>query len=96
MLSRRNVLMGAAAGGAGLALGTAGASAFTIEPMPVDVKSAYALACGDSNSHSQLIADTKLLLDGAIARGKAPAHAEEIVICPICGCKIVVTADAQP
>lgn len=96
MLSRRNVLMSAAAGSAVLALGAAGARAFTIEPMPADVKSAYALACSGVSNHAQLIADTKLLLDGAVARGEAPAHAEEIVVCPICGCKIVVTADAQP
>lgn len=96
MLSRRNVLMGAAAGSALLGLGAAGARAFSIEPMPKDVEGAYALACGGVNSHAQLVADTRLALGGAVARGERPAKAEEIVVCPICGCKIVVTADAQP
>ena len=39
---------------------------------------------------------TRLALGGQSLRGERPAKAEEIVVCPICGCKIVVTADAQP
>ncbi|HVO01634.1 MAG TPA: hypothetical protein VMT54_05500 [Candidatus Cybelea sp.] len=92
MLTRRDLLNGTLLGGTALLAGTAAARAFSIEPMPADVAAAYALRCSTTLGHGQLIQTTKTALDAQIAKGLKPVGAQEIVVCPICGCKIVVSA----
>jgi hypothetical protein len=99
MLNRRKLLSGAALSAAVAALGGRAAFAFSSEPMPKPVATAFALACkpagGAPADHSQLIAAVQSILKGRIAAGVAPAGVEQVVVCPICGCRIVVTADAS-
>ena len=93
MITRRDLLNGAVAGSAAFIAGAGAAKAFSIEPMPADVAAAYALRCGGNVSgHDQLMKTARATLDGEIARGQKPVGAEEIVVCPICGCKMVVSA----
>jgi hypothetical protein len=99
MLTRRELLSTAIAGSAAFVAGAAlvrvsVAQAFTEVPMPPDVAAEYALGCsGVSNSgHNQLIQTALAALKGEIASGTKPAGAEEIVVCPLCGCRIVVSA----
>jgi len=47
------------------------------------------------SDHSQLIASVRATLKGEIANGTASANAEQVVVCPICGCRFIVTADAS-
>ncbi|HWA45736.1 MAG TPA: twin-arginine translocation signal domain-containing protein [Hypericibacter adhaerens] len=98
-LTRRQLLMGAAWGGVAAGLGGRAAQAFSIEPMPAPVSKAYGLACQPASSgatdHVQLIADVQAMLKGEIASGLKPANAQEVVVCPLCGCAITVTADAS-
>jgi hypothetical protein len=94
MLSRRELLSTAIAGGAAFVAGASAAQAFTEQPMPPAVAAEYLAGCtsGNAGGHSDLIARTRALLKGEIASGAKPAGAEEIVTCPICGCRMVVTA----
>jgi hypothetical protein len=99
MLTRRELLSTAIAGSAAFVAGAAlvrisVAQAFTEGPMPPDVAAEYALGCsGVSNSgHNQLIQTALAALKGQIASGAKPAGAEEIVVCPLCGCRMVVSA----
>jgi hypothetical protein len=96
MLTRRRLLGGAALGGIAAALGGRAAAAFTVEPMPKHVASAFALACKPlaGGDHGQLIADSQKILRGEIAKGALSADARQIVFCPICGCRFTVTASA--
>ena len=91
MLTRRELLSTAIAGSAAFLGGGAAARAFSIEPMPRDVATAYALRCGNVGGHDQLIQTARNTLQSAIASGAKPAGAQEIVICPICGCRMVVS-----
>jgi hypothetical protein len=99
ILTRRQLLMGATAGGLVIALGARAARAFSLEPMPAPVAKAYGLACQPATAggtdHLQLIADVRALLKGEIASGLKPASTQEVVVCPLCGCAITVTADAS-
>jgi anaerobic selenocysteine-containing dehydrogenase len=96
MLTRRDLLNGTLAGSAALVAGAAAAQAFSVVPMPLDVKAAYALRCGGNiGGHDELMKTARLALDGAISSGQKPVGAQEIVVCPICGCKMVVSADSS-
>ena len=99
MLTRRQLLVGSVLGGLGAGLLTRGASAFSVETTPRFAADAFALACKPLNiggsDHGQLVAETQAGLKAEIARGTAPANVQQIVICPICGCRIIVTADAS-
>ena len=93
MLSRRNILLGAAAGTSLLAVGGVRAMALSSEPMaPSDLK-AFALSCSGEASHRQLVADANWLLDAEIKRGVKKAADSEVVVCPLCHCSIQVTPD---
>ena len=95
MMTRRQVLSTAIAGSAAFVAGGTAAQAFTVQPMPPAVEADYLAGCASSNStgHGDLITQARALLKGEIASGVKPAGAEEIVTCPICGCRMVVTAD---
>jgi hypothetical protein len=99
MLTRRELLTGVALGGIAAGLGAREALAFSIEPMSKPVAAAFALACKPVSAglgdHGQLIADVQASLKAKILDGMAPAGVEQVVVCPICGCRIVVTADAS-
>lgn len=93
MLSRRGILLGAAAATSLLGFGAVRAVALSTEPMaPSDLK-ALSLACNNLSSHTQLIADARLLLDGEIKRGAKPANYTETVVCPFCRCAFQVSPD---
>jgi hypothetical protein len=94
MLTRRDVLNGSIASSVALVTGAAAAQAFSIEPMPFDVRTAYALRCSNAG-HDQLIEAARTALAAEIARGQKPVGFEEIVVCPICGCKMVVSDPAS-
>lgn len=92
MVSRRKILMGAAAISIS-GLGTARAWALSSEPLaPADLQ-ALSLACTGATSHTQLLADARLMLDDAIKRGVKPANAKETVVCPLCHCAFKVSPD---
>jgi hypothetical protein len=94
MLTRRELLSTAIAGSAAFLAGTSVAEAFTEQPMPPDVAADYLAGCGavSSSGHQQLMQKALAVLKGEIAGGTKPANAEAIVTCPICGCRMVVTA----
>lgn len=93
MQSRRNVLLGAVAAGAVLGTGSLRAVALSSEPMaPEDLK-ALSLACSNLASHTQLVADARLLLDDEIKSGIKPANYLETVVCPFCHCAFQVSPD---
>src|ERR1700730_11501246 len=96
MLTRRRLLGGAALGGVAAILAGRTAAAFTVEPMPKHVASAFALACKPlpGVDPGQLITDSQKILRGEIATGALPADARQVVFCPICGCRFTVTASA--
>ncbi len=98
-LTRRQLLTGVALGSLGIGFGARAARAFSIEPMTAPVSKAYGLACQPTAApgadHLQLIADTRALLKNEIASGLKPADAQQVVVCPLCGCSITVTADAS-
>ncbi|HVM85164.1 MAG TPA: hypothetical protein VMW18_14835 [Candidatus Binatia bacterium] len=91
-LNRRNLLSTALAGSAAFLAGATAARAFSVEPMPHDVAAAYALGCGNAGGHGQLMQTAQTTLRHDIASGLKPPGAQEIVICPICGCRMVVSA----
>ncbi len=99
MLSRRQLMTGAALGGLAVALGARRALALTTEPMSAPLRAAYALACkplaGTGGDHAALISGTQAELRREIAAGSAAADTVEVVTCPICGCRFTVTADAS-
>jgi len=92
MLTRRELLSTAIAGSAAFVAGASAAQAFTEQPMPPDVAAEYALGCGGVGGHDQLMQKALAALEGEIASGAKPASAEEIVVCPLCGCRMVVSA----
>ena len=90
MLSRRGILLGAAATTSLLGLGGVRAFALSTEPMaPADLQ-ALSLACSNLASHTQLVADARLMLDDEIKRGAKPANYTETVVCPFCHCAFQV------
>ena len=92
MLSRRELLSTTLAGSAAFVVGASAAQAFTEQPMPPAVAAEYALGCSSVANHGQLVQSARTSLVDKITRGLMPANAEEIVTCPICGCRMVVTA----
>ena len=94
MLTRRQLLSTAIAGSAAFVGGASAAQALTEQPMPPAVAADYLAGCTATNvaGHSDLISKTLAILKGEIASGAKPAGAQEIVTCPICGCRLVVTA----
>jgi hypothetical protein len=94
MMTRRQLLSTAIAGSAAFMAGASAAEAFTVQPMPPAVEAEYLAGCGATpGNHTDLITQARALLKGEIANGAKPAGAEEVVTCPICGCRMVVTAD---
>ena len=97
MLTRRQLLSTTIAGSAAFVAGTSAARAFTKQPMPPAVAAEYLAGCTatapSTTGHQDLLQKARALLQGEIASGAKPANAEEIVTCPICGCRMVVTAD---
>jgi hypothetical protein len=95
MMTRRQLLTRVIAGSAAFAGGSSVARAFTEQPMPPAVEAEYLAGCASSNSvgHGDLVRRARALLRGEIASGARPAGAEEFVTCPICGCRMAVTAD---
>jgi hypothetical protein len=93
MLTRRQLLNTTLAGSAAFLAGASAAQAFTEQPMPPAVAADYLAGCGGNNGgHDQLLRTARAALLGEIAQGAKPAGAEEVVTCPLCGCRIVVTA----
>jgi hypothetical protein len=93
MLSRRAILLGAGAMTSVAGLSVVRAWALSREPLaPEDIK-ALSLACGSPSSHTQLLADARLMLDDAIKRGVKPANATETIVCPLCRCSFQVSPD---
>ena len=94
MMTRRQLLGTAIAGSAAFMGGASAAQALTEQPMPPAVAADYLAGCTATNvaGHSDLISKTLAVLKGEIASGAKPAGAQEIVTCPICGCRLVVTA----
>lgn len=95
MLSRRRILLGAAATSSLLGLTALRATALSTEPMAADDLEALALACTGVTSHSQLVADARLLLDDEIKRGVKPIGATSLVVCPLCHCAMQVSPDVS-
>ena len=99
MLTRRQLMTGAAVGGLAAVLGGRRAAALTLEPMPAPVQQAYALACkspaASGGDHAALIADAQSTLKREIASGAAKSDSVGVVVCPICGCRFTVTADSS-
>jgi len=93
MLSRRKVLLSAGATMSVAGLGVARAWALSTEPLAPGDLDALSLACGNPSSHTQLLADARLMLDDAVKRGVKPAQATETVVCPLCHCAFQVSAD---
>jgi hypothetical protein len=94
MMTRRQLLGTAIAGSAAFMGGASAAQALTEQPMPPAVAADYLAGCTATNvaGHSDLISKTLAVLKGEIASGAKPVGAQEIVTCPICGCRLVVTA----
>jgi hypothetical protein len=94
MLTRRQLLGTAIAGSAAFVAGASAAQAFTEQTMPPAVEADYLAGCSATGSagHDGLVQKARALLKGEIADGTKPAGSEEIVTCPICGCRMVVTA----
>ena len=93
VVTRRQLLTTAVAGSAAFVAGASAAQAWTEGPMPPTVAADYAKGCGATiGGHSQLMATARTTLLSEIASGIKSANAEEIVVCPICGCRLVVTA----
>ena len=100
MLTRRQILIGSVFGGMAAGLGSRAAAAFSIETAPKVATDAFALACKPFSSpmsggdHGTLVASARATLKTEIARGVLAANAQAVVICPICGCRLIVTADS--
>jgi len=96
MLTRRKLLGTAMAGSASFVAGSSIAQALTEQPMPPAVAADYLAGCSAAPSdggHQDLLRQARALLKGEIASGAKPAGAEAFVACPVCGCRLVVTAD---
>ena len=97
MFSRRQVLLASVSASVGAAIGARTAAAFSIETTPRVAADAFALACKPlgGSDHGALVSTAQALLKDEIKRGVVPAGAQEIVVCPICGCRFIVTADSS-
>lgn len=97
MLSRRQMLLGSVFAGTGAVIGARAAAAISIETTPRFAADAFALACKPlgGSDHGALVSSAQASLKDEIKRGALPANAQEIVVCPICGCRFIVTADSS-
>jgi hypothetical protein len=97
MLSRRQILLASVFASASAAIGSRTAAAFSIETTPRIAADAFALACKPlgGSDHGALVSTAQATLKDEIKRGMVPAGAQEIVVCPICGCRFIVTADSS-
>ncbi|TXH34174.1 MAG: hypothetical protein E6Q98_19280 [Rhodospirillaceae bacterium] len=106
MLTRRHLLSGIALGTLVVPLAARSALAITLEEMPKPLSDMAALRCTTQASnlaaagpppvgdHSALLARMRQLLNDKIAAGADPVTAQEVAVCPICGCSLTVTAQA--
>ena len=100
MLTRRQILVGSVFAGMSAGLGARAAAAFSIETTPRYAAAAFALACkplagsNGSGDHGALVSSAQTTLKSEIARGVLAANAQEVVVCPICGCRFIVTANS--
>jgi len=108
MLTRRHLLSGIALGGLMAPLALRSATALTLEPMPKPLSDLAALRCtakADTVSltdglptaadHGDLLARMRDTLMQKIAAGADPKKAQEVAVCPLCGCPLTVTAQAS-
>ena len=97
MLSRRRLLIGSVFGGIVAGIGARTAAALSYETTPKVAADAFALACKPLNGsdHGALVAAAQATLKDEIARGVLKPGAVQVVVCPICGCRITVTADSS-
>ncbi|HEV8390515.1 MAG TPA: hypothetical protein VGQ35_11765 [Dongiaceae bacterium] len=98
MKTRRDLLLGLVAGGAGFGVLSSRAVAWYYEELTPGQTAAFAQACRvpsqySGDGHAGLIAAARRELAQRIAQGLLPAGSSEQVGCPICGCSFVVTAD---
>jgi hypothetical protein len=106
MLTRRHLLSGIALGGLMAPLATRAASALTLESMPKPLADMAALRCTakvdnatftgalPAGDHAALLGQMRDLLMQKIAAGADPKTAQEVAVCPICGCALTVTAQS--
>jgi hypothetical protein len=105
MLTRRHLLSGIALGSLMAPLSLRSAFAISAEPLPKPISDLAALRCTakvdnasltgvvpDASDHSELLGKMKELLRQKIAAGADPATAQEVAVCPLCGCPLTVTA----
>ena len=105
MLTRRHLLSGIALGSLMAPLARHSAKALTLEPMPKPLSDMAALRCtakADNISltgglpatadHGDLLARMRDTLMQKIAAGADPKTAQEVAVCPLCGCPLTVTA----
>jgi hypothetical protein len=108
MLTRRHLLSGIALGGLMAPLSLRSAVALTAEPMPKPLVDLAALRCTakvdtislkdavpTTADHGDLLAQMRAALNRKIASGADPATAQEVAVCPLCGCPLTVTAQAS-
>ena len=99
MLTRRHLLSGIALGGLTIPFVRHSATALTLEPMPKSLGDAIALHCSakadtvslTSADHGDLLARMRDTLLRKIAAGADPKTAQEVAVCPLCGCPLTVT-----
>jgi hypothetical protein len=110
MLTRRHLLSGIAPGvlmGVLAApFAARSALAITLEEMPKPLSDMAALRCTaqagsqasagslPASDHTALLARMRQMLSEKIAAGADPVTAQEVAVCPICGCSLTVTAQA--
>jgi hypothetical protein len=108
MLTRRHLLSGIALGGLLAPLGFRSALAMTAESMPKPLVDMAALRCSAKidnvalvgaapvvSDHGDLLNKMRDLLWQKIAAGADPATAQEVAVCPLCGCPLTVTAQSS-
>lgn len=93
LLSRSAAVMG---GTAVLGLSGRDAAAFKIEEVPPasGLAKLYASRCGQPTEHDTILRTLQARLAESAAKGERSDI--ETATCPICGCRIVATADADP
>ncbi|MET1027651.1 MAG: hypothetical protein ABWY00_10820 [Dongiaceae bacterium] len=107
MLTRRHLLSGIALGSLVAPLAARPAAALTVEAMPKPLADMAALRCTaqaenatfttplPAGEHGRLLSQMRDLLMQKIAAGANPATAQEVAVCPFCGCALTVTAQAS-
>jgi hypothetical protein len=110
MLTRRHLLSGIAQGvlmgSVAVPLAARSAFAITLEDMPKPLSDMAALRCTaqandpvsagpfPAGDHGALLAKMRQMLSEKIAAGADPLTAQEVAVCPLCGCSLTVTAQA--